>query len=458
MKTNAILVLLIMIVVTGLSWVMIYMNKSDLKEKYENYMTNAEEHEKKEAYITAVKNYNLAFEIDPQNYNLAITIAQNYEKLSDERGFLAACNNAVQINPKTDEPYIMMAGYYMGKSKYNEALDILKKSPKIDKQNDVNKMINEMKNKYFEIYSSYKEIKSLHYGFYVAKNKDDKYGLIGKDGRPSLGFQFKEMGAYDSSQGIFPVFHEGEWYYVNLSGYKTYVPDSNYDYLGTYAEGYSPFKYDGKYGYVDLKYKEYNQEFDYAGSFSNGVAAVCKGEKWALINSSFNNITGYEYDEIKIDEYGFCSKYAGTVIARKDKTFILLNLKGEVVKELDCDDIKMFQSKEPTAFKKGNLWGFMNAAGEVTIEPKYVDANPFSLGKAPVQDKGTNSKTAENKDKDKDKEDNENDGKWGCIDQDGKLVIDYKFDYMNSFGYNGTAVVKKGEMWSLITLYEYKGE
>ena len=92
----------------------------------------------------------------------------------------------------------------------------------------------------------------------------------------------------------------------------------------------------------------------------------------------------------------------------------------------------------------------------MTIEPKYVDANPFSLGKAPEQDKGIKSKTSE--DKDKDKEDNENDGKWGCIDQDGKLVIDYKFDYMNSFGYNGTAVVKKGEMWSLITLYEYKGE
>ena len=42
------------------------------------------------------------------------------------------------------------------------------------------------------------------------------------------------------------------------------------------------------------------------------------------------------------------------------------------------------------------------------------------------------------------------DGKWGYIDQTGKMVIDYKFDDASNFASNGLAAVKKGDVWGYI--------
>ena len=82
---------------------------------------------------------------------------------------------------------------------------------------------------------------------------------------------------------------------------------------------------------------------------------------------------------------------------------------------------------------RDGLWGFINLSGEVVLETKYDDVNSFSLNYAPVCE----------------------DGKWGYIDISGNEVIEPKYTNAYCFYVDGTAFVQEGEEWKIIKLYKY---
>ena len=71
--------------------------------------------------------------------------------------------------------------------------------------------------------------------------------------------------------------------------------------------------------------------------------------------------------------------------------------------------------------KNGGKWGYIDETGRVVISYMYEDAGGFSEGLAAVK-KG---------------------GKWGYIDKTGRLVISYMYDYGYSFS-EGMAAVENG--------------
>ncbi|MEM7511103.1 MAG: WG repeat-containing protein [Bacteroidota bacterium] len=77
--------------------------------------------------------------------------------------------------------------------------------------------------------------------------------------------------------------------------------------------------------------------------------------------------------------------------------------------------------------KKENRWGFIDIEGGLVLDFQYDFARPFSEGFASVKQNG----------------------KWGFINKEGVLVIPYKFDLAYSFS-NGRACVKQGEKESYV--------
>jgi hypothetical protein len=72
----------------------------------------------------------------------------------------------------------------------------------------------------------------------------------------------------------------------------------------------------------------------------------------------------------------------------------------------------------------------VNQEGVVLINQQFQDVKLFREGKCAVR--------------------NEN-GKWGFIDKEGKLIINYQFDETDDIGFSdGLATVKLGEKWGLI--------
>ena len=97
------------------------------------------------------------------------------------------------------------------------------------------------------------------------------------------------------------------------------------------------------------------------------------------------------------------------------------------------DDAKMFASNEPAAVKKNGKWGYIDNKGKIVIEPAYEDADSFSIGYAPF---------CEN-------------GKWGCIDKKGVVLIKPQFELLKPFFKNGTAFVVDDGKKKLITVTIY---
>ena len=78
------------------------------------------------------------------------------------------------------------------------------------------------------------------------------------------------------------------------------------------------------------------------------------------------------------------------------------------------------------AVRIGDKWGYINAAGEVVIEPQFGQAHSFSEGLAVVRTGGLIS------------------GKWGYLNAAGEVVIEPQLDMAHSFS-EGLATVRIGD-------------
>lgn len=141
---------------------------------------------------------------------------------------------------------------------------------------------------------------------------------------------------------------------------------------GTYSEGYLAIAEvniwggNAKWGYID----RYNNlsipyKYDYAGSFSEGIAVVGIDKKYAFINQSGRKITQFKYD------------YADSF------------------------------SEGLAAVGINGKFGYINRTGREIIPLKYNYASDFSEGLAPVK---------------------LND-KFGYINKDGEVIIPFNYDY-----------------------------
>ena len=82
------------------------------------------------------------------------------------------------------------------------------------------------------------------------------------------------------------------------------------------------------------------------------------------------------------------------------------------------------------AVKRGALWGYVNASGQVVVPPRYDGAFAFSQGRAAVH-RG---------------------GRWGYIDTTGREIIPLQFADARLFAGGTAEVTRDGRTWSRIGL------
>lgn len=90
-----------------------------------------------------------------------------------------------------------------------------------------------------------------------------------------------------------------------------------------FVEGYAMVIKDGKVGYKNRKEELVIPcQYAYALNFSNNVATVHNGKKWALIDKQGKNITPFMFDDVGVFDGGYIKVFAGS-----ESYFI--NTKGE---------------------------------------------------------------------------------------------------------------------------------
>lgn len=433
-KSMPILILSVLLIMLVISWQNVLSYNDKITQEYDKHIAAAEKMESKEIYVDAISEYKAAQKIKP-DYDIQMKIADLYLKQEDKSGYVNACREAINIDKSKLEPYLLISDYYIENTNYYEAYSILKQGEKaIGKNDDFSERLLFVLSQYNEAAVSYETYLPWHMvgsgSGYAKISKEGLYGLVNIENKIAYKCEYEDIGLFMNY--VIPIKKDGEYYYIDGNGNRKLVPDEPAEYLGTFSGNYAPAKINGVYGYIDKQMREYNFEYEYAGCFSNGIAAVKKDGKWKIINEQLKDVTGYVFDDVKMDDYGFCAGQ-NVFFAQKDGSYALYNIEGKKLSE-DLEDAKIFVSKQPAAVKKNGKWGYISLKGEMVIEPAYDDADSFCVGYAPV-------KTG---------------NKWGCIDRDNNLVIEAVFDEMQAFAENGYALAEKDGVreFVIVKIYE----
>ena len=406
---------------------------SDNKKKddsYSEYIELAVKNAEKDIPYNAVMYYRKAFEIrcaDEETYEAYIAQCE----LLGGDFYYDAINDYLNKFPDSPRAHEALCKYYFDGQDYKRVFEVALDAKERDIATDaVKEMFINSRYKYKYIKGGLTEATPF-LGKYAKVKRDDFYGYIEDNGQFLLFPRYEEAGFFAGDSTA--VKADGKWMMINELGYKVAVCSSEPDGMSYMSNGIVPIKVGEKYGYTDtsLVIPE-SLPYDYASNFRSDVAAVKKGEKWAIINSNREYVTEFIFDDVIIDDFNTCINN-GIILARQGSKYYLYDATGTKISENGYEYVYPFASEEYAAFKKGDKWGFIDATGQVVIEPQFDEAKSFCVGLAPV-------KVGE---------------LWGYINTDGKVCIDCVFEDCIPFSSNGVTAVKEQTGWSYIKLLLY---
>ena len=224
------------------------------------------------------------------------------------------------------------------------------------------------------------------YPIAACMDKDGKFILINKKGEIIKNKkQYVYVGEFSDgyakvcSEGYFKNFRipEKETYKVDQSSSLKHDFQVAHDRFIT-APSSDIFIYDGAWGFIDTFGNEIiKADYDFVQDFNNDNA-ICKKEKWGVINSQNQSILDFEYKGISN-----AAEFLKIGVANRKPVFY--NNKGNTIIDWGYERFTTFSEGFCAVRKKGK-WGYVNQKGDEIIACEYQSANSFSDGVAAVQD------------------------------------------------------------------------
>ena len=416
------------VILLGIGWaftVSDFLSEKSKENYQEQLITDADNYFKEGLYQRAINNYKEY--LNNQSEEICKKLINAYDKrlAEDDRitsDYISSMESITAAYEKNEAFVDKLADLYHKSKKYEKEYQCLSKAMKngIDSEN-IKKRTNEVRymNKISPL--AYSDVKGPSNGEYVVTYNEYMitFSEAGKSSR-SL-YEYMSL-ANNNGDRIYTTDKDSRL----ISGKGVVLGIFDFKILedaGVYSQGLVPVKNNGKYSYYDEFAKKAFGDFDYAGCFYNGKAAVKNNGVWYLINTKGEKV-GDEYKDIVLSETGSYMSNDVMIASTKEGTYTIYNNKLEEKANVTCSEIGKTSNNGLIAFKNNNKWGFVNEEGKIVIEPQYDNAKSFSYGLAAVYSKG----------------------KWGFIDKNNEVVIDYKFKDTDSdaayyFNSNGSCCV-----------------
>lgn len=344
-----------------------------------------------------------------------------------------------------------------------------------------------------EAISNIDEKQNLSYNSNVLRiKKENKYGLINMQGNEILSCEYEEITSIQGLENELITKKEGKYGVVNEEG-KEILPNiySEIQNLGKVAsEGFIIKNEDNKYGIVDITNKEVlKPEYEAIEKIHVGnYYVVTKQGKQIVINKEGIEVLNGNYDKI----INILRNPEDGVIYQKNNKYGVMNLSGESIIEAKYEEIKEGKTGKIIAEENGK-YGIIDLTGKTELEFKYNGINYNEKADLYVaEDENYNNEILDSNynvklsgiliDLDDEKgyieirkddeykyynlkieEKNEADiftsntlfiskknGKYGFVDKDNKVIVDYIYDDATKQNQYGFAGVKKDGKWGVI--------
>ena len=421
---NTTLVTVLLIVLMALGWTSALLApRNKEQEEIDSHIRQAEEYEDRQLYQKAIEEYDAALKTrnDEHIWTLKLDAYKSLYEWNDidfYKKYLQAAETSAKLFPMNVDFQIRLADLYLKKEKYTSAYKSLSEAIAFGNKDE------QLVDYLFKVTYAFKVQKYLYIDyrpycneFYtVTRKKDNIFYLKSADRSYDSNMKYS-FASPIGEDGIRLIKNELGIYIINakniIQGIIKFEPED----CGVYADGLIPIKHDGKYSYYDIlgDIQFDGATFDYAGTFSNGTAAVCVNKKWKIINKDGNPIDDKEYEDIVLFSDGTYTRKDVKLLKYAGKYH--LTVKGEDRGSFDGADI--LTDDGLIAVCVNGKWGYVNFEGEMKIEPQFMKARSFSNGLAAVFN-GEN---------------------WGFINKDGQLAIDYQFLDVDYFDKNRNCMV-----------------
>ena len=220
---------------------------------------------------------------------------------------------------------------------------------------------------------------------------------------------------------LFPIKQAGKWGYIDNAG-KLAVA-TQFDSAGAFSEGLAAVRLGDKYGFIDPAGKYViDPLLLYADAFSEGLAAVGVVGKdgsgsYCYINKAGKIVVSFK--KVKPEDIGGVYRFSqGLARVNIQDKFRFIDKTGKFIglQKYDwagdySDGLAPVKIKQAGYVVEKLSCGYINKTGKMVIKPQFDDGGPFVDGLARV-------KTG---------------GKYGYINKIGKMVINPAFDDAQDF-------------------------
>ena len=353
-----------------------------------------------------------------------------------------------------------------------------------------------------EIFTSYEQIEAItnidenqnlsYNGQVLRVQKQGKYGLINMDGTEILPCEYEEIKALQGVENAILLQKEGKYGIVNNEG-KTLIEPNYVEIQGLGKEASQGFivkNQEEKYGIIDISNKQVLEtKYDAISKIHEGdYYVVTENGKQKVVKKDGTEILNGEYDEI----VAILKNPENGIIYKDNEKYGLMNLEGTKIIAENYDDLKEAKTGTFIVKQKDN-YGIIDQEGKTLVEVKYKGINYNEKADIYItedenynneilngnyeikltgmvtniddergyieikQEEGYkyyNFKFEEQKEADIFKTNtlfvSKKDGKYGFLDKDGNVVVDYIYDdatMQNTYGYAG---IKKDGKWGVV--------
>ena len=443
MKSKKMLLVLVFAAIMAAGWLAVVraVSNTEALEAQKSLTAEAEGYMEKGLYVRAIPLYEEALTYDSErNDSIQEKLLDAYLAYDDFSAYRKLAEYRISQGTASEQEYLNVAEYYMGRSKLKEAMELIQKG--------IKQTNSEVLAEYFEANRYAYGIKTTKYEMILPTNTNSlmpafngtKWGYVDAKGKMQLDFIYDSALPFNS-QGVAVVSMEGTYYTILQNGDKYGVDDGVEYPKMTDVTAVSGIRIlgqrNGAYSYYDYDFAPLAPTHQYSRMTANacGAAAVRKEGRWGIISNSGQGVLDFVLEDVAVNSLG-CAFAGDRAMVKRDGSWVLVDTSGSPVSDGRYADAKAPESEGYIAVADSTgRWGYINSEGELVIDYQYADAKSFSDGLGAVLTAGS----------------------WGYISERNEQVIEGMFTDAQPF-HNGIAQVEIVGSTALITLKYYAAE
>lgn len=428
------------------AWMSIVYRNIRMPAEYEAALARAQEACEKGYYVEAQQRLNQAGEIRGLhgNYEAAALQRDIYYGMQDGYAYEEQLLSMIQTYPELEENYESLIAYYQSVGDTGKLCRYLPGCLEKWPENAVIAEADAVLNKQYQyIRVGYYDVKyasafrvDIQRSAYESDGEEEiiRRKLVDVRGNTSMDGRYAQISAAQDGASYFVCDQTGSWSRVDGSGnLLARNQDVSFDSIGRLSTNNLATAFiEGQCHFTNARMEVSEIVWEDAGTFYNGINAVKQNGRWAFVTTeNWRDTTSFPYTDIPRNSLDCCVA-EGYGVAADEKGYYVISAEDfQPVSANTYEELKAFESSQPTAYRSGDKWGFVTNQGEIYLEAYYEDARSFVNGYAAVKQNGL----------------------WGYIDRSGRMVVEPQFQNALNVLESGYAYVQEDTgYWSYLII------